>query len=189
MGGPALRTVATLGGNICNASPAADTLPFLYAFEATMRLASATGERDVPIVDFIRGPGKTTLRADEILTAIIVPGWQPAHALWRKVGTRRANALTKLSIAAFADLAGPDRRVRFALGAVAPTVVRLPGVETLLQNPGAGGTNAAASLADEAAERTRAAVRPIDDQRSTAEYRREVAAGLVADFVRQVLAH
>jgi CO/xanthine dehydrogenase FAD-binding subunit len=180
MGGPALRCVATMGGNICNASPAADTLPFLYAFEARLRLSAPGGERELPIDAFITGPGRTALGPDEILRSIIIPAWTPSASLWRKVGTRKANALTKVSIAAFAEAAGGRaRRVRIALGAVAPVVLRLKAVEALLESGSAGGPDGAARVADA----VRSAVHPIDDQRSTAEYRREVAAGLVISFV------
>lgn len=186
MGGPGLRTVATLGGNICNASPAADTLPFLYAFDARVTLVSQAGERAIPIPDFITGPGKTRLRSDELLRSVLIPAWSPSRAMWRKVGTRKANALTKVSIAALADLSdarGPHARIlraRIALGAVGPTVVRLTSVEALLEGADLEG---AARLGESIRDATRAAVHPIDDQRSTVAYRQEVAAGLVESFV------
>ncbi len=183
MGGPALRTVATVGGNICNASPAGDTLPFLYAFDARVRLVSAAAERELPVSDFITGPGRTALGPDEILRSVFLPAWSPAHSVWRKVGTRKANALTKVSIAAFADARGGRiGRARIALGAVAPTVVRLMAVEALLEGRGRD----LSALLPRAAEAVRGAVHPIDDQRSTAEYRREVAVGLVCSFLELV---
>jgi xanthine dehydrogenase FAD-binding subunit len=182
IGGPALRNVATLGGNICNASPAADTLPFLYAFGAGVRLVSASGERVVAIEDFITGPGRIDLKPSEILVTVIVPAWEPSICFWRKVGTREANALTKVSIAAFADVEdGRISAARIALGAVAPTVVRLRGAEELVSGV------ALRDLPGKAAE-VRAvcakAARPIDDQRSTAEYRARVAANLTVEFLR-----
>ncbi len=181
MGGPALRTVATIGGNICNASPAGDTLPFLYAFDAVLTLVSPSGERNVGIAEFITGPGKTTLRQDELLESITIPSWNPTSSLWRKVGTRKANALTKVSVAAFADRDGRlIRRVRIALGAVAPTIVRLYELEAMLVNAGAEQLDALNGSVDRVVQ---ASVRPIDDQRSTAEYRRTVAAGLVTGFI------
>jgi len=190
MGGPALRTVATLGGNVCNASPAGDTLPFLYAFEASVKLSAQGSERQVPVDAFITGPGRTSLRRDEILRSIVVPSWSPSHVVWRKVGTRKANALTKVSIAAFAEVRdGRVTRARVALGAVAPTVVRLRQVEALLEQgePGSGrGGRVDRDLLARAAAAVRDAVHPIDDQRSTAEYRREVAVGLVCAFLEQI---
>lgn len=189
MGGPAIRNAATLGGNICNASPAGDTLPFLYAFEASVKLVSSSGERIIPISEFLTGPGTTRLQPAEILRCVFVPAWRPRVAFWRKVGTRKANALTKVSIAAFADVEeGRPCTVRIALGAVAPTVVRLPEIERMLEEAleealeekraAAGARVGAAALA---------AVTPIDDQRSTAEYRRGVAANLVVEFAHRVL--
>jgi CO/xanthine dehydrogenase FAD-binding subunit len=201
MGGPALRAIATLGGNVCNASPAGDTLPFLYAFDARLRLVSESGERVVAISDFITGPGRTRLRPDELLRSVLIPAWLPSRALWRKVGTRKANALTKVSIAAFADLGDTGgtgaggtaalpadgaragaalSRVRIALGAVGPAVVRLTAVEALLEGAAVSDIGA---LGPRIRDAVRGAVHPIDDQRSTADYRREVAAGLVEDFV------
>ena len=185
MGGPALRTVATIGGNVCNASPAGDSLPFLYAFQARVRLVGPDGERVMALSDFITGPGRTALGPRELLAAILVPDWQPGVALWRKVGTRRANALTKVSIAAFADReAGRMRHVRMALGAVGPTIIRLAAAEQLLEGAGPGDDARLVPLVREAAMR---AVSPLDDQRSSADYRRTVAGNLVVAFVESAL--
>jgi CO/xanthine dehydrogenase FAD-binding subunit len=187
MGGPALRTVATVGGNICNASPAGDTLPFLYAWDARVTLAGTKGERTLSIADFITGPGRTALRQDEILRSLQIPAWSPSLSSWRKVGTRRANALTKVSLAAFADYGpGLPGRARLVLGAVAPTVVRLTDVESLLEAAWEEGRDIHA-LRPRATEAVMAAVHPIDDQRSTADYRRNVAAGLVLAFLERAL--
>ncbi len=179
MGGPALRSIATIGGNICNASPAADTLPFLYAADAFVQIAGPGGERTIPVRELVTGPGRTSLRAGEIVRAVSVPVLPPVLWTWRKVGTRRANALTKVSVAAFASFQrGRIRTARIALGAVAPTVVRLQALEALLEADGQG----AGPIAD-AIRVVREAVQPIDDQRSTADYRREVAVGLVRAFL------
>ncbi len=185
MAAPGLRNVATIGGNICNASPAGDTLPFLYAFDAKVKLVSPGGERTIPVEDFVTGPGATSLRPEEILLSILIPFWSPTVSLYRKVGTRRANALTKVSIAAFADLSdGRVSRARIALGAVAPTVVRLRAIEEMMRG---AGPRDLGRLAEAAGRGAGEAVRPIDDQRSTAEYRRRVAAGLAGLFVEQAL--
>ena len=185
MGGPALRTIATIGGNVCNASPAGDTLPFLYAFDAQVRLVAAESEREVPLEQFIVGPGKTSLRPDEILSAILIPTWSPTESSWRKVGTRRANALTKVSVAAFAERKGSRvLRARIAVGSVGPTVIRLRDVEQLLEDVSAKDVERIAQSAHEAALQ---GVHPIDDQRSSADYRRTVAANLVLAFVQKVL--
>jgi CO/xanthine dehydrogenase FAD-binding subunit len=182
IGGPALRNVATIGGNICNASPAADTLPFLYAFGAGLRIVSEAGERMVSIEDFITGPGKIGLGPSEILASVIVPAWEPEICFWRKVGTRKANALTKVSIAAFADVEdGVVRAARISLGAVAPTIVRLWGAEELISGVS---LDELSGKAGEVRAACAGAVRPIDDQRSTAEYRARVAANLTEEFLR-----
>jgi xanthine dehydrogenase FAD-binding subunit len=197
MGGPAIRNAATLGGNICNASPAGDTLTFLYAFEASVKLVSSSSERILHVADFLTGPGATRLAPGEILRSVLVPDWRPRVVFWRKVGTRKANALTKVSIAAFADMEeGRPCRVRISLGAVAPTVVRLPDVERMLEEAleeerAAASTRAGAgsdALLQRIVAAALARAKPIDDQRSTAEYRRGVAADLVVEFARRALA-
>lgn len=183
IGGPALRNVATIGGNICNASPAGDTLPFLYAFDAEVRLLSSGSQRTLPIGRFITGPGSTLLGPREILGSVLIPPWSPAVLLWRKVGTRKANALTKVSIAAFADVAGDAiGRVRISLGAVSPTVIRLTEAEELLEGArrrDLRGEKLAAALRQIVGR----AVHPIDDQRSTSAYRLRVAQNLVESFL------
>lgn len=191
MGGPALRNAATLGGNICNASPAGDTLPFLYAWEADVVLSSLGDggrvvERRLPIGDFITGPGRTALGPREILIAVRVPSLRPAVFHWRKVGTRKANALTKVSIAAGAELAaGRVSKARIALGAAAPTVVRLTEVERMLE----GSTReerVSTSFMERARDLLEAAVRPIDDQRSSSLYRKVTAGNLLCDFIESI---
>lgn len=181
---PAVRTLATIGGNICNASPAADLLPLLYAHDAICELASIDGRRSLPISDFITGPGATALRNNELLVAIRIPvaaieGKGPDYLFYRKVAGRRSNALSKLSIycAAWTD-GGRLTRLAAAIGAVAPTVVRLPVVEsTLIQNddPARVDPDTLAQRATIALDSYAVAIRPIDDQRSTARYRRETA--------------
>jgi xanthine dehydrogenase FAD-binding subunit len=185
MAGPGIRTVATVGGNVCNASPAADLLPFLCAHNARARLISKASRRTLPVEEFVTGPGATELESGELLAALIIPAWSPTVSFWRKAGTRRANALTKVSLFACADTDGAVvHRARLSLGAVAPTVMRLREVERMLE--GAAVTELA-GIARRAAEACAAAVQPIDDQRSTAEYRRVVACGLVAQFISAVL--
>ncbi len=167
IGGPQVRSRGTIGGNVANGSPAGDTLPVLAAAEATLVLASAAGERRVPFGGFYTGYRSSVLRPDELIAAIEVPPVE-GRQWFRKVGTRAAQAISKVVMAAV-RAAAP----RVALGSVAPTVIRLPRTEAALA---AGADLAAAQrvLADE--------VRPIDDLRSTAEYRRRVAANLLARF-------
>jgi xanthine dehydrogenase FAD-binding subunit len=185
MAGPGIRSVATAGGNVCNASPAADLLPFLFAHNARARLIAKTSRRTLPVEELVTGPGTTAIAPGELLAAFIVPAWSPTVSFWRKAGTRRANALTKVSLFACADTDGVTvHRARLSLGAVAPTVLRLREVERMLEGAAVADL---AGIVRRAAEACAAAVRPIDDQRSTADYRRAVACGLVEHFISAVL--
>jgi xanthine dehydrogenase FAD-binding subunit len=178
IGGPALRNRATIGGNICNASPAGDTLPALYVHEATVVLESVTGTRIIGIDAFQTGPGRTDLGSDEILTRILIPILAEGSLYYRKVGTRRANAISKLSAAGYAASAhGRITDFRFAYGAVAPTVVRIPDAERLVIN----GEKAVDVL--DAAGRY---ISPIDDQRSSAGYRRQVTLNALEEFLHRL---
>jgi CO/xanthine dehydrogenase FAD-binding subunit len=180
MAAPAIRNRATLAGNVCNASPAGDTLPPLYVLEARVRLAGARGEREVPIERFITGPGRTVLAEDELLLEVIIPPCDCERVYYRKAGARRANALAKVSAAALAALEGGRLwRVRIALGAVAPVVVRSRPIEQSLE-----GRPAAELDPQEAARAYEPLLRPIDDQRSTAAYRRRVALNMIGEFLR-----
>jgi xanthine dehydrogenase small subunit len=170
VGGAQIQNRATLGGNIANASPAADGVPVLAAADATLLLASAGGERRVPVTGFFTEYRKTVLRADELILAVELPA--PAGRPWfRKVGTRAANAISKVVLAGVRDA-----RPRIALGSVGPTVLRLPRTEAAL----AGGASP-----DEAAALLDAEIAPIDDLRSTADYRRRVAANLLRQFWKE----
>ena len=184
MASPAIRNRGTLGGNLCNASPAADTAPPLYAAGAAVQLQNAAGSRLLPLEAFILGPGRTALAGDELLTSIHLP-LQPFNwTLYRKVGTRKANALAKLS---FAGLAQIDNQaigdIRFAFGAVAPTVVRSQEIEALLRGRLIGEIP---YLADEISDQYAHLILPIDDQRSSSRYRKTVALRLLADFLDQL---
>src|SRR5262249_22817670 len=153
-----------------NASPAGDTLPVLAAAEATLVLRSAGGERRVAFGEFFTGHRKSVLRTDELIAAVEIPKVK-GRQWFRKVGTRAAQAISKIVMAGVD--AGPGRAPRIAIGSVAPTVVRVPRTEAALA--------AGAALAE--AQRTLAQeITPIDDIRSTSEYRRRVAANLLADF-------
>lgn len=178
---PGLRNTATLAGNICNASPAGDSICALYALDAGVKLQSPEAERILPIYQFITGPGKTDLHPDEILTEIIVPHNRSTTHLFKKVGTRRANALSKLSFSGMARIS-EDRldEIRIAIGAVAPTVVRSIELEKRMEG------RSISEVAEEAEDILRdydALVQPIDDQRSTAVYRKRVAMNLVRHFL------
>ena len=167
IGGRQIQNRGTVGGNIANASPAGDSLPVLAAANATVVLRSASGERRVPFDHYYTGYRTTVRQADELIVALEIPRVE-GKQYWRKVGTRRAQAISKVMCAA---VRGPD--VRIALGSVGPTVVRLRRTERVLS---AGGPLKQAQAV------LRGEIAPIDDVRSTAEYRRAVSANLLADF-------
>ena len=171
----------TLGGNICNASPAGDTLPPLYAMDARVIVTSTEGDRTLPIEQFVTGPGTTALRCNELLREIIVPrrGWD--IVCYRKVGTRRANALSKLSFAGLARVSGHGiEDVRMAFGAVAPTVLRCRAAEELVKNHA---TTLTPNLRERAASLCAEQIKPIDDQRSNARYRKRTCLRLLDRFI------
>jgi CO/xanthine dehydrogenase FAD-binding subunit len=167
IGGKQIQNRGTLGGNIANASPAGDSLPVLAAVDATVVLVNADGERRVPLMSYYTGYRTSIRRPDELIAAVEIPRVE-GRQWWRKVGTRRAQAISKVMMAAVrAPL------VRVAVGSVAPTVVRLRHTEDALSALTPIG-DAQRILADEIA--------PIDDVRSTAGYRSRVCANLLAQF-------
>ena len=182
MGSLQIRTRGTLGGNLCNASPAGDAIPPLVVADALVELLGSTGSRMLSIQDFLLGPGQTARRPDELLVAVhcaVVPGTVSAFV---RVGARAHHVITKASAAMACRVdRGILRDVRFALGSVAPTVIRAPRVEALLE----GHTPTAQRVA-QAALASAAAARPIDDVRSTAAYRREVCGELVGIMLEKL---
>lgn len=177
LGSPPIRNMGTIGGNICSASPAGDTLPPLYVLRGEVALRSRTADRRLPIGDFIKGPGQTAIRPDEILTGIWIPkNPQFNQQHYEKVGQRKALAISIVSLAALIDLnpAGIIEDIRLAWGSVGPTVVTAPEVEAILR-----GRPLRLEVLKEAAEATRRAVSPINDVRASADYRREVAGNLL----------
>jgi CO/xanthine dehydrogenase FAD-binding subunit len=170
IGGRQIQHRGTLGGNIANASPAGDALPVLAAAEAIVVLQRAGAERRVPFTSFYTGYRASVRRPDELITAIEIPPIK-GKQYWRKVGTRRAQAISKVMMA---GVRGRD--VRIALGSVAPTVIRLRDTESMLST--------GASLADAQAT-LRREIAPIDDIRSTKQYRQMVSANLLAHFWEQ----
>jgi CO/xanthine dehydrogenase FAD-binding subunit len=168
VGGAQIQNRGTLGGNVANGSPAGDTLPVLAAAEATIDLQSAAATRLVPFADFYTGYRKTVARSDELIVAFEIEPIR-GRQWFRKVGTRAAQAISKVVMA---GVDGDDPRL--ALGSVAPTVIRLQKTEAVLAARG--------SVAD-ARNALLSEITPIDDVRSTAEYRRRVAVNLLARFM------
>jgi CO/xanthine dehydrogenase FAD-binding subunit len=173
-----IQARATVGGNVGTSSPVGDSLPVLLALDAELEVASVRGARRVPYREWCTGYRTTGLAPDELIVAAHVPVPGPAtRTTWRKVGTRRAQSISKVMGAAAITFDGDvvvDARV--ALGAVADRPIRIAAVEAAVR----GQRRAAA--ADAARAAVRATIRPIDDVRSTADYRREVAENLVARF-------
>jgi CO/xanthine dehydrogenase FAD-binding subunit len=181
-GGIATQNRGTIGGNIANASPAADTPPALLVYDAELDLLSARGRRTVQYDSFHRGYKVMDLAPDEIIEAVRV---RRGRAHWRqrfrKVGPRRAQAISKVCFAAAADVTGGRvRDIRLAFGSVAPTVVRCRGVEDLVRGQQLETTLIARAVAALPSE-----IAPIDDIRSTAAYRRRVAQNLLQEFLSE----
>jgi OHCU decarboxylase len=181
-GGIANQNRGTLGGNIVNASPAADSLPALLAYEAELILISAHGERRVPYTVFHTGYKTTILAPGELIRAICIRrnfAWYVSYS--RKVGTRSAQAVSKVCIAALGRVEdGTVRDVRIALGSVAPVPIRLVQTERLLN-----GRALDPALVLLAARTAASEVQPIDDIRSTARYRAAVVGNLVGEFLEK----
>lgn len=179
---PAIRNRGTLGGNICNASPAGDMLPLLYIFNAKLVLRSVNGDRIVEISDFIRGPRNIARNKNEILVEVILPEVvKEAHLVFEKIANRRADAISKVSFAGLLQVhEGKVVDARFAFGAVGPTMVRSKEIEKKLLSKNY-------PLQDEVLEEVvtefSSIINPIDDQRSTAAYRKTVALKLVRYFL------
>ena len=181
---PALRNNATLTGNICNASPAGDSICALYALDAVIVLEKSDSTREVPVTEFITGPGRTVLADNELVTAIKVPLKASNVNDFTKVGTRRANALSKLSFTGVAYYKnGRVDNIALTFGAVGPTVVRSVELEKKLK--GLSGLEIKSKISDILADYSTVIV-PIDDQRSSAVYRKKVALNLLEKYLKEL---
>jgi carbon-monoxide dehydrogenase medium subunit len=164
-----IRNLATIGGNLCSAVPSADTAPPLIALGASLTLLGPSGERDVPVADFFTGPKATLARSDEILTSITIPKPEPlSSGCYLKLMRRHAMDLALVGVAVCLKLDGDRvcRSARIALGAVAPTPIRVPEIEALLINK-----RLDEALVAEAARIAGMQCRPITDIRASLEYR------------------
>ena len=183
IGAAQIQNRGTLGGNVVNASPAGDTLPVLLAADASFVLGSARGERVVPADQFWTAYRRTALAADELLLRIRIPVLAGRELRFRKVGTRRAQSISKVVLALGwrdGNQAAPWTDVRVALGSVAATPIRARATEAALED-----RSPAPETADRAAETLAGELQPIDDVRSTAEYRRLVAARVLHRLIRE----
>ena len=182
-GGIAIQNRGTLGGNIVNASPAADSPPALLAYDAELELISKNSERRIPYFKFHTGYKQMDIRPDELLRAIRLPRTtnQLTH-YYRKVGTRKAQAISKVCLAAVGSITdGKIESVRIALGSIAPIPLRCVQTENALRNQTIDSVAAAReALASE--------ISPIDDLRSTRDYRLRVSLNLLEDFINELSA-
>ena len=181
IGAGQIQNRGTLGGNIANASPAGDTLPLLLAADAVILVGGQRGEREIPAAEFFTGYRETALAPDELILQARFPLPRGRQLRFRKVGTRRAQAISKVVMAiAWRDLGPPGwSDVRVALGSVAPTPIRAAATEAVLET-----ARPTPEVADLAAETLAGELAPIDDVRSTAEYRRTVAARVLHRLLR-----
>lgn len=177
LGSPPIRTMGTIGGNICTASPAGDALPPLYALGADVEIASQNGSHFLPIQNFIIGPGRTRLEAGEIITAVHVK--KPAEFnfhYFEKVGQRKSMSCALASMAALLKVSpsGIIEAGRLAWGSVAPTVMTDNGIEEFLT-----GKKLSQETLSAAAGQLARVVAPINDIRASADYRRTVSGNLL----------
>ncbi len=181
LGSVQIRNAATLGGNLCNASPCADLALPLLVYGARARLVSTRGSRELPVDDFLVGPGETRLASDEVLADFLLPEPAPGVRSAFLKQTRVAMDIALASVAvAFVVAEGRPRDVRIAAGSVAPRPLRLRETEREVEQAGLG-PEALLRIA----ERARAEVRPISDLRASANYRRELSGVLVTRALAQ----
>ena len=183
MATPAVRNAATIGGNVCNASPAADCAVALLALGATVNMASSKGERSVAIEEFFTGPGKSVLQPGEIVTGFGIPAaTEQTKSGWAKLGQRKAEVISIASAAISLCLEnGKCRGVRIALGAVAPTPLLAVKAAGMLE-----GKEPEATLAAKAAEAAAGEASPIDDIRASAWYRKQIVRQMVARILGEL---
>jgi CO/xanthine dehydrogenase FAD-binding subunit len=184
MASPPTRNMASIGGNICNASPAGDTLPYLYAMNADVVLKRLKGERKISISDFISGPKKTVLESNEIMTEIIIPEKEFQINSYTRLGQRKGMSLTKVSFLGMADIENNKIiDIRIALGSVAPKIVRSKDIEQDIIGKNINDIN---SKCKDMAARYMHLITPIDDARSSAAYRKKVCMRLIKHFLEKL---
>ncbi|MEI0530067.1 FAD binding domain-containing protein [Brachyspira pilosicoli] len=181
--GPPIRNIATIGGNICNASPSADSLPSLYAMDAVLRLKGKDSQREIKIKDFITGVSKTIIKDDEILTHIIIPKKNYEYSFYRKIGTRKANALSKLAICALVCKENDKYRFKISFCTLGVTVTRDESIE---EKFAVSNINEWKNNIKSIQEAYSAIMKPRDSARSTALYRKKCALNLIKYFVEDI---
>ncbi|HNT67972.1 MAG TPA: xanthine dehydrogenase family protein subunit M [Syntrophorhabdaceae bacterium] len=184
MASPQVRNRGTFAGNICSAVPSADSAPALLALEASVRLLGRKGEREVPIGQFFTGPRKTVLEADEMLLEIGVPSPKPgSRGVYLKLSPRHSMDLAIVGVAAVGTCEdGMCKDIKIALGAVAPTPIRVPAAEATLE-----GKRVTPGIIEEASQKAASQCSPIDDHRASQEYRRDMVYILARRALNRVL--
>lgn len=182
---PAIRNIGTIGGNIGNSSPVGDTIPLLYALEAKMNLETEHSKRQLHIKDFILGPGSNDLKENELITSIEIPLKNFNTIDYHKVGTRKSTALAKLSFLGMAEIKDEKvQDIRISFGAVAPTIVKSKEIENEIIAKSLKGEKIDK---DELIKSYDKLIRPIDDQRSTKDYRKAVCLNLLNSFLDKII--
>ena len=183
IGSPAIRNMATLGGNVCNASPAADGALALLALDAGVAIVSSAGERSIPINTFFTGPGQTVLKPNELVKAFTIPlEAKNSFCGWSKIGQRKAEMISIAAVAVSLQIQqGKCQKVGIALGAVAPTPLLAVKAAGVLEGQPLNEESIEAA-AKTAAEETR----PIDDPRASAWYRKRVVKAMVARVLGKI---
>ncbi len=182
MASPGIRNEATLVGNIVNASPAGDSLPVLYLLDTKIVILSSQGERTVDIEDFIIKPGGVDLKHGEFVKEVIVNKVSSTYSQFKKVGTRRADAISKLCFCGMCDVKeGKIKDFRVSFGAVAATIVRKKDIENSLVGKEAKDIDIGSIVS-----KYENYINPIDDQRSNKKYRKKVSIGLLEGFIKSI---
>ena len=181
--GPPIRNIATIGGNICNASPSADSLPSLYAMDAVLRLKGKNSQREVKIKDFITGVSKTIIKDDEILTHIVIPKQNYEYSFYRKIGTRKANALSKLAMCALVCRENDKYRFKISFCTLGVMVTRDESIEEKFITSNIDDWK---NKIKDIQEAYSAIMKPRDSARSTALYRKKCALNLIKYFMEDI---
>lgn len=184
LGTPTIRRRATIGGNLCNAAPSADTAPALLVLGTTVKITGADGEKRAPVENFFIGPGQTIIKHGQILTEIQIPCLpEKSGGAYLKQTRRQGADLAVIGVAALLSLEGDILKdVKIALGAVAPTPIRARKAEQILK-----GKKFDEKLLEEAGQAASSESKPIDDTRSSADYRKKMVGVLVKRAVMQAL--
>ena len=189
IGSPQIRALGTIGGNIGNASPAGDSIPALMVFDADVEVRSADANRTIRLQDFFKGPGKSVIEKNEIITKIVVPKFEGYKSGWKRLGQRSGFAISKVSSAASLNYAiHPNGSlklvdIKIALGAVAPVVIRATETEKFMKNE----QTLTKAMLKKACDILKNEVKPISDVRSTTEYRKAMTAELFSRIVEEIV--